>query len=305
MRALIAFDGSPGADQALALAGSLAWPAGSALRVVAVVEPLMLLGGPASTPVMPPPRLLEEMVEFQEGRVAAAAQTVARQDRTTEGVVRQGRPATILVEEAPRFAADLLITGSRGHGRLTRVLLGSVSEEVVDRAPCPVLVARASAVSRIVLAFDGTAAASAAEAILASWPIFERLPIHVLSVADVMEPVRFGFAPASYHRAAEDHARYFAEAQELHRDLAEATAGRLRGAGRRAVAETTTGSASEEIIGVATALKADLVVMGSHGRSGFERMLLGSVARNVLHGSQTSVLIVHAPSEPAGAGEAG
>jgi nucleotide-binding universal stress UspA family protein len=118
-------------------------------------------------------------------------------------------------------------------------------------------------------------------------------------VADVMEPVRFGFAPASYHRAAEDHARYFAEAQEQHRALAEEAAGRLRNAGRKADPATATGSASEQIIDFAATLEADLIVMGSQGRSGVERFLLGSVARNVLHGSATSVLVVHARGEAA------
>jgi nucleotide-binding universal stress UspA family protein len=56
-----------------------------------------------------------------------------------------------------------------------------------------------------------------------------------------------------------------------------------------------TGDAASEIIAAAEAVGADLVVMGSRGRTGVARVLLGSVARNVLQGSRASVLIVHGP----------
>jgi len=77
-----------------------------------------------------------------------------------------------------------------------------------------------------------------------------------------------------------------------HTRIGDESVARLRAAGREAEADIRTGDAAAEIIGVAAELKADLVVLGSHGRTGLTRVLLGSVAQNVLHGGTSSVLIV-------------
>ena len=118
--------------------------------------------------------------------------------------------------------------------------------------------------------------------------------MHVLSVADVMEPVQFGLAPPKYHRAAAEHASAVAEEKENHTRIADETAARLRAAGRQADATMRTGRAADEIIALAAETGADLVVMGSQGRTGLARMVLGSVARKVLNGTAASVLIVRA-----------
>ena len=174
------------------------------------------------------------------------------------------------------------------------MLLGSVAAEVVDNAPCPVLVARTTQVRGLVLAVDGSPPAELAESLLSTWPIFEGLKFHVLSVADVMEPVQFGLAPAAYHMAAAEHASVVAEEKDSHTRIAEETAARLRASGRQANATMRTGRAADEIIALAGETGANLVVMGSRGRTGLARMVLGSVARKVLNGSAGSVLIVRA-----------
>ena len=60
--------------------------------------------------------------------------------------------------------------------------------------------------------------------------------------------------------------------------------------------ERRTGDAAAEILTAATEWQADLVVVGSRGQTGLTRILLGSVARNVVHGSTASVLVVHEPA---------
>jgi nucleotide-binding universal stress UspA family protein len=57
------------------------------------------------------------------------------------------------------------------------------------------------------------------------------------------------------------------------------------------------GDAAGEIVAAAEQRQADLIVLGSRGRTGLTRLLLGSVARNVLSGSTASVLIVHEPAQ--------
>lgn len=93
----------------------------------------------------------------------------------------------------------------------------------------------------------------------------------------------------------EPHARDLAEATAEHTRIAEETTARLRARGRQAEAVIRAGDAAAEIITAAADVAADLVVIGSRGRTGLTRVVLGSVARNVLHGSTASVMVVHEP----------
>jgi nucleotide-binding universal stress UspA family protein len=297
MRILIAYDGSAGAEQSLSLADSVDWPSDSTIRIASVIEPtLLFVGAPTAGGLdIPPPEVDAQITAHQQELVTAAAARLRSADRTVDGVVLRGRPATALVDEATRFGADLAIGGSRGHGSISRLLLGSVSAEVVDQAPCPVLVSRTPSIGRVIFATDGSEASAAAEALLSTWTIFERVPIHVVSVADVAEPWHTGIAPGMYRQVIEAHAKDVAEARAEHARIAEETTDRLRAVGRQAEAVTRTGDAAAEIIAAAADVEADLVVIGTRGRTGLARVVLGSVARNVLQGSTTSVLVVREP----------
>jgi len=182
--------------------------------------------------------------------------------------------------------------GSRGHGTISSLLLGSVSAEVVDRAPCPVLVSRTASINRVIFATDGSRPSAAAETVLSTWPIFERLPIHVVSVADVVAPWHTGIAPTMYRQVIDAHAKDLAEARAEHTRIADDTTARLLARGRQVEAVMRTGDAAAEISAAAD-MTADLVVIGSRGRTGSARVVLGSVARIVLHGSTAWVLVVH------------
>lgn len=297
MRVLIAYDGSAGAEQSLRLADSIDWPTDSTLRVTAVIEPtLVFVGAPMAGGLdIPPPEVDAEITAYQQEQVTKAAQSLRSADRMVEGIVLRGRPATVLVDEATRFGADLVMGGSRGHGTIARLLVGSVSAEVVDRAPCPVLVSRTQPIKSVVFATDGSDPSGAAETVLSTWPMFEHLPIHVVSVADVVQPWHTGIAPTMYRQVIDAHARDLAEAKAEHTRIAEETTARLRARGRQAEAAMRTGDAAAEIITATAEVAADVVVIGSRGRTGIARAVLGSVARNVLHGSTASVLVVHEP----------
>ena len=90
--------------------------------------------------------------------------------------------------------ADLIVVGSRGHGTIESMLLGSVSAEVIDHAPVPVLVARDGRIDRVVLAWDGSScAALRRRSRCAAWPVFAHSAVRVVSVADVDVPWWTGF----------------------------------------------------------------------------------------------------------------
>ena len=295
MRILIAYDGSAGAAQAVALAKGIDWPAGSMVRVVSVVEPATLpqWSTGAATPELQERDALAQVVAEQ----AAVVGRLSAPDCTVDAVLLRDRPASGLVDQAREFAADLVIVGSRGHGPIASLLLGSVSAEVVDHAPCPVLVARRSTVERVVFATDGSATAAAAEDVVARWPIFASVPIRVVSVADIVRPWTTGIAPTMYTQVLNAYAKDVAEAEAEHLGIATGAAKRLVEAGRLADAEVRKGDAAAEIIAVAQESGANLVVVGSRGQTGLKRIVLGSVARNVLVGSDASVLIIHQPAE--------
>src|SRR5664280_2485180 len=82
--------------------------------------------------------------EDAERLATAASRRVDRPGLAATWEVGFGRPANTILDVADRFHPDLLVVGSRGLGPLTSALLGSVCEELVDHAPCPVLAARGS-----------------------------------------------------------------------------------------------------------------------------------------------------------------
>jgi nucleotide-binding universal stress UspA family protein len=294
MRVLLAYDGSAGADEALGLAAGLAWPAGSTIRVVSVIEPVMLgTTGPWDRSSGFSPELDSAISGYAEERSTAAVARLREAGHAADGIVVRGRVASALLDEARSGGADLIIVGSRGQGRISSLLLGSVSSEVVDHAPCPVLVARGTSLGSVVFATDGSSAAAAAELRLATWPIFAAVPIHVVSVVDVDLPWTSGIAPTAYTQVLEAQAEELQAARQQHDGQASDAVDRLRAAGLDVRGSVREGDAAAEVVALAADQKADLIVLGSRGRTGLSRLLLGSVARNVLSGSHVSVLIVH------------
>ena len=145
-RLLIGVDGSPHARQAVAFVAALPPPRGGRVRLLSVVEPIRL----PSTGLLPSRMravVASEAAEIGNERLAAARRQLAAAQARLERAgwrvrieVRTGRPLDELLAAA--HAADALVLGSRGVGAMERLLLGSVAEGAVSRAPVPVLVVR-------------------------------------------------------------------------------------------------------------------------------------------------------------------
>ena len=268
MRILLAVDGSRSADQARDLVAALPWQEGGLVRIVSVAPSRAeLLDVPWTVVVSGDANELEdEVLRTHRDALDAAEREIrsARSDLDIQSVLIRGRPASVIVDQAREMDADLVVVGHRGMGRWESMLLGSVSAEVVDHAPCPVLVARDERLGPVILADDGSSHARTAECVVSEWPIFTGLPITVVTVAEDVPPNQEG----------------------------EAAAKRLREAGFDASPIVREGDPAEQIIACAGEGEAGLIVVGTRGQTELRRLLLGRVARNVVLHAACSVLVV-------------
>jgi nucleotide-binding universal stress UspA family protein len=132
-----AFDGSAESRAALVAAADLALAAHATLRVIAVAVPKQTYGGAASVGVSAT-ALQASVRERLEEDLRQTLDLLPRSIRAA-GTVHGGSPATTIAEECEK-GVDLLFLGSRGRGPLRTVLLGSVAAELMQTAPCPVIV---------------------------------------------------------------------------------------------------------------------------------------------------------------------
>ena len=131
----VGFDGSPDSAAAVTTAATTAQRAGATLRIVAIVEPIgkKLLGAAAS--------LLEDVMHVERDWLTdrlGAVRSELPSDLEPEIDIHDGDPAHELIKAGS--TADLLVLGSRDYGPVLRVMVGGASAEVVQKAPCPVLV---------------------------------------------------------------------------------------------------------------------------------------------------------------------
>ncbi len=306
MRILIAHDGSDGADQALDLVASVSWPPDSVFRIVHAIPDTREIRRRWAGLILDATVSLEDRLREEAGRVVqAAADRLAHVDRTVEQQVVVGRAPQALVEDARGSASDLVVIGSRGLGPFATTLLGSVSAEVVDAAPCPVLVSRSARLRAIVLATDGSPCASHAERFLARLPLARGVPVTVVSVGSVFHPWHVGIAPTMVSQAMDAAAAEEAHVRAVHEGYVRESAHRLREAGIDARPVLRMGDPVHEVLAAADEARADLIVLGSRGQTGLRRLVTGSVARGVLTRSHGSVMVVRRCPEDAPGGGPG
>lgn len=296
MRILLAVDGSVSSDRATQLVSSFPLPPDSVVRVVAVQEPftdLLAMTWTAGSTTGTGSVETERQIDARRLHEAISRAEIAlrRDGLRVEGFLLRGRPASAIVDEARSFPADLVVLGSRGHGVIMTMVLGSTASEVVDHAPCPVLVARSESLGSIAFADDGSPSARTAETALTSWPIFTGRHVAVLTVAETAVPVTVGFATERYEEVLGNYGQTLEEARRHVAAESSAAATRLRDAGLESEAVGLQGDAAGEIVRFAAERGTGTIVVGTRGHTGLSRLILGSVARNVLLHAPCSVLV--------------
>jgi nucleotide-binding universal stress UspA family protein len=281
---LLATDGSGDARLAARAAADLSDKTGAELHIIHAWQYV-------PHPVLDPEHYEEEakrLLKEQTELVASAGATV------TENHLTMGPPVDAILDLSERIGADLVVVGSRGHGPVERLLLGSVSEGVVHHATRPVLVLRGGQDSwppeRVVIGDDGSEVAKKAGEMAASiGDLFGARDVLVRAYPELPETDLVG--RASDPRAVDD-ALHRAE-QELHERAEDL--GRL--VGRRPRMEIATGNPALALLD--TAREGDearaLIAVGSRGLGLARRLRLGSVSTKVLRAAWGPVLVYPQP----------
>jgi nucleotide-binding universal stress UspA family protein len=245
----------------------------------------------------PAPLLAAAGLRLQACRdVGRLVEPFLAEDVPIETRVLEGDPRRVIAEEAAAMPADLVVMGTHGRSGFEHLFLGSVTEDVVRRAPCPVLTVghlksgsrRGPLFRRILCACDLTRAsehtlemalslAGENDARITLLHVVESLPEETagrlyLAVPEIGAPRRELMAQAEtrLRQAVPEGARDFCEVQE--RVLA--------------------GTAWRQILSAAKEIDVDLIVMGAHAHGAVGRLFFGSTSSHVVRQAPCPVLVV-------------
>jgi nucleotide-binding universal stress UspA family protein len=217
-------------------------------------------------------------------------------DPAPELFIELGSAYDQILRRAEEWHAELIAVGTHGRTGLRRLLLGSVADQVVRAAHCPVLIARPERAGAILAATDLTDPALPAIELAAAEA---KRTGRKLVVMHAMESPREGDAALGLLGAlpALDTPETLAARRALASQIINTALERL---GVQAEVVIATEDALKETLQLAESRSAGLIVVGTHGRSGLSRVVLGSMAARVIEHAPCSVLVARpAPDAPA------
>lgn len=293
---LFATDLSEPARDAFAVACALARECASRLIVLYVDEPLPMVeqtvgyGEMGAPIVLPRDRPAETPTPERLRELFVPGSPV-----TVDYEVRKGDAYAEILRTAGESNCDLLVLGTHGRSGLGRLLMGSVAEAVMRHANCPTLTVRSGAavpnsraIRTIVVPTDFTRHSEAA------LRVARGLARDYGAKLVIVHVVEAGLVPAPSNELL----LHF----ELGRDALDAVRDRAEGTDLKLPVDTQlrSGDPASEILAAAEEAHCDLIVTGSHGRTGFGRLFMGSVAEAVMRRASCPVLTVKVPAPPAG-----
>ena len=289
MKIGIGVDGSSASDTALREVTLRPWPKGSEFKLVTAVDPFFFVRAP---------QLLEETKKSTKEELEEDASGLREKGWPVSTEVLLENPRHAVAKLATEWKADLAVLGSHGRGTFTRLLIGSTAQAVLRNAPCSVEIVRTPRGDRtsrglhgmrVLLPTDGSEYAVLAASRVAERPWPEGSIFKVLACPEY--PVLIG----GYPYYAPEQLVELTKVSEAHaKGAAEQAAAVLRNSGLEVKAEVTEprDSAARTILSSADLWQSDLIVMGSHGRRGFDRLAMGSVSETVAMHAHCSVEVV-------------
>ena len=280
---LLPFDGSDGSAEALHHAAEIAHWADATIHVLFVADTAQESLTVVETEVV------DALVQEGETVVEEAEKTLNTLGADYDSDVVQGSPAPTIVEYAERYDHDLIVMPTHGREGVSRYLVGSVTEKVVRLASVPVLTARMRPdeqltfpYERILVPTDGSAGATRAAEHGLSLAASLGATVHVLSVVDdssLGPDVRSTVSGQQREQVATDAVKDVVSEAETH-----------------GVTDTVRhiehGDPFEVILGTIDSKDVHAVVMGTTGRRGTDRILLGSVAEKTVRSAPVPVITV-------------
>jgi nucleotide-binding universal stress UspA family protein len=229
--------------------------------------------------------------EFRQALMDAGRQAVERcrtllpaETPSIRTLCEVQHPAAFILDSAATVKADLIAVGTHDHSRVTEVFAGSVSHRVLLHATVPTLIVKGKArpVTRVLMAAEGREDATRLHTWLTSHPFKNPVAVTILSVVPSLHMVnaRLMVGLESWSEKSE---RY---AEQVVNDTARALASPH-------FTVSTMVRTGDPVTTVCEAGNShDLIVVGSHGRKGLDRFLLGSVSHGIVHQAGCSVLVV-------------
>lgn len=298
MKILLAIDSSELSEVVVSEVERRPWPPGTVVYVLTVIDLLALTSAVG---------YLEPFIKSENDAAKALTKSVSERldgrGLQTVAIAVEGYPGTSIVEEAEKCGADFVFVGSHGHSGFVRFLLGSIAKAVVQNAPCSVEIVRhpradkdhpdhARAVEppggmRILLATDGSDYSISAARSIAARPWPNGSEVRIVSVVEQIAPAADPWyaAGAVAERVREDNTKRSEEAVIAAQEI-------IAGAGIKTGTAVLEGSPKRRIVEDTKTWGAHLVVVGSHGRRGLTRYLLGSVSEAVAMHAHCSVEVI-------------
>jgi nucleotide-binding universal stress UspA family protein len=301
-RILVAVDGSAPSDAAVQLALRLCAPRQNVCFLTALDRDAVVAGYTGEPSMAPAIGDGLRGAEAERRLVLEAASNVARAAGVEPiSVLRTGAAVDAIVDEARQSNASCIVIGTHGRGGIARAVLGSCAEGVLRRSDVPVLIAHSGSIvdgadpfERILCAVDDSPAARLAFDAASTLAAERGAELHLLTVIDVFA-ASFALDGANPHRTM---SAIYPEAQAR----IDAFAVEALAAGCRVNVHVVGGTnVAERIVECAKAEGCGLVMIGTHGRGGLSRAILGSTAEAVLRSGTIPVLAFRDPSEEHGA----
>ncbi|MBZ0187007.1 MAG: universal stress protein, partial [Candidatus Obscuribacterales bacterium] len=208
-----------------------------------------------------------------------------------------GEAAAAIIDKGRDWQADLIVVGSHGKGFLSRFVLGSVSNKVLLHSECAVEIVRKRESDsnrtdyNILLPIDFSAHSdkSLADALESFSGKKARFKI-IMTIEQIISYFTPEIAPSTALAMMEERQEMIARAKDLLPEKAQPFIEKFEN--ERISVDIVDGSPANEILDLARSWPADLIILGSHGKTGLSKLLLGSVSQAVALNAPCSVRIV-------------
>lgn len=290
---LIPTDGSDPAERAADRGFELADRLGASVHVLSVADSGLATGAGYSGDS---PSIRAKIRTNADDRATALREAALDRGLKATAAVREGIPAKEIVEYADEQRIDAIAIGTSGRGGAARAVVGSVADKVVRTASVPVLTIAPNAADSdrafdpILLPTDGSEAAAAAAAVGLGLAEGLDATVHLLSVVETDRSKLLSSLSSEDPSASETLFRNTT-------DTAESVADTARDRGLDVAISVEEGDPAGTIVEYVDAESIGLVAMGTAGRGGFGRALLGSVADEVVRTASAPVLTVRPGTE--------